>query len=53
MKALRVTKKVIEVKFEGVWADLEPKEQIPETIADKISETTFGFHVTERTTRKV
>ena len=45
MKGLRVTKIVKEVKFEGVWGELESKKMFPETITHKIFETNSSFHV--------
>ena len=44
MKGLRVTKIVKEVKFEGVWGNLESKNKFPETITHKIFETDPIFH---------
>ena len=44
IKCLRATEIVQEIKFEGVWGDLEAK-MFPETITHKISETDSGFHV--------
>ena len=51
MKDLRVTKNVKEIKFEGVWGELESKK-CPETITHKIFKTNSCFHVKEHTTGK-
>ena len=46
MKGLRVTKNVKEIKFEGVYGELESKKKkFPENITHKIFETNFSFHV--------
>ena len=45
MKDLRVTKNVKEIKFEGVWRDLDSKKLFPEKITHKIFETNSSFHV--------
>ena len=45
MKGLRVTKFVNEIKFEGVWCELESKNKFPKTIIYKIFETNSSFHV--------
>ena len=45
MKSLRVTKIAKEIKFEGVWGELEAKKIFAETIIHEISETNFCFHV--------
>ena len=42
MKGLRVTKNVKEIKFKGVWGELESKK-FPQTITHKISETNSSF----------
>ena len=41
-----------EIKYEGIWGDLESKKRFPETITHKIFETNFSFHVNEHTTGK-
>ena len=51
VKGLRVTKNVKEIKFEGVWGELELKKSFQRT--HKIFETNSSFHVKECTTRKV
>ena len=53
MKDLRVIKNVKENRFEGVWGELELKKKLPETITDKIFETSSSFHVKQCTTGKV
>ena len=53
MKGLRVTKIVKEVKFEGVWGELESKKRFTETMIQKIFETNSSFHVKWHTTGKV
>ena len=45
MKGLRVAKNVKEIKFEGVWDELESKKKFPKTITHKIFETNSSFHV--------
>ena len=45
MKGLRFTKNVKEIKFEGVWSELESKRSPPETITHKTFETNASFHV--------
>ena len=46
MKGLRVTNNVKEIKFEGVWDELESKKKkFPETITHKISETNCSFYM--------
>ena len=45
MKGLRVTKIVKEIKFEGVWGELEAKKMFPEKITHEIFEINFGFHL--------
>ena len=42
MKGLRVAKIVKEIKFEGVWGELELK-RFPETASHKIFETNSSF----------
>ena len=53
MKGLRVTKNVKEIKFEGVWGELESKRKFPEIVTHKIFEINSSFHVKWRTTGKV
>ena len=53
MKGLRVTKIVKEIKFEGVWGELESKKRFPDTITHKRSETNSSFHAKESTAGKV
>ena len=45
MKGLRITKNVKEVKFQGVWGQVTIKKAFPETIAHKICETNYSFHM--------
>ena len=45
MKGLTVTKIVKEIKFEGVWGNLETKKMFLETIIHKIFETNSSFYV--------
>ena len=52
MKGLRVTKSVKEIRFEGVWGELESKN-FPETITHKASVTNSSFHVKWRTGGRV
>ena len=44
-ESLRVTKIVKEIKFEGVWGELESGKWFHEAIAHKIFETNSSFHV--------
>ena len=43
-KAVRVTKIVKEIKFEGVLGRVRIKKAFPETISYKIFETNSSFH---------
>ena len=45
MKGLRVTKIAKEIKFEGVWGELEAEKVFPKSTIHKIFETNFSFHV--------
>ena len=45
MKGSGVTKIVKEIKYEGVWDELEAKKVFPETIISKTFETNSSFHV--------
>ena len=51
VKGLRVTKNIKEIKFEGVWGELELKKCFQRT--HKIFETNSSFHVKECTMRNV
>ena len=51
VKTLAVTKVVNEIKFVGVCGEIEGNK--PETLIDKIFETSSSFHVKGRTTGKV
>ena len=44
-QSLRVTKIVQQIKFKGVWDELESKKLSLETISCKIFETNSSFHV--------
>ena len=45
MKDLRFAEIVKEIKYEGVWGELESKKKFPEKITHKISETNSSFHL--------
>ena len=45
MKVVRVTRKIKEIKFEGVWDKLESKKKFPGVITHKIFETNSTFRV--------
>ena len=45
MESFRVTKNDKEIRFEGVWGELESKKKFPETITHKISQTNSSFCV--------
>ena len=45
MRGLSVTKNLKEIKFEGVWGQLESKKGFSGTIAYKLIETNSSFHV--------
>ena len=45
MKGPRIMKIVQEITFEGVWGNLESKNQFPDTIAHKIFGTNSIFHL--------
>ena len=53
MKCLQIKNIVKEIKFEGVWGELEEKNLFPETIIRKISQIDASFHMKWRTTGKV
>ena len=45
MKRLRIFRFVKEIKFEGVWDELEAKKMFSETIIHKLFETNSSLNV--------
>ena len=53
MKGLTVTKNVKEIKFEGVWGELESKKGFQRQSYYKIFESNPSYHVKQHSTGKV